>query len=214
MMAEHLRSSWHDQNATSIAIFTLVICSARMSLADQELWKNCSTPRTHYVLQVPGSLVQLTGDGITDCTYQSSDGEFNVEAAEQTDNQNLDARMQKEIDLLKGTVTDQKKGNNWFALTGVTSDGTEFYRLHYTNGAQWVTLRITYPRSKAKKYDKWVERIDKAFVAFSGTPESVGSGKENAGTTSKDRHPATQRTAEPTPPPTSPERTPLPQGED
>ena len=91
----------------------------------------------HYVLQVPGSLIAATGPGITGCTYQSQDGEFNVEAAEQTDNQTLDQRMAKEIDLLKGTVTDQKKGDNWFALTGVTSDGTEYYRLHYTNGAQW-----------------------------------------------------------------------------
>ena len=131
------------------------------------------------MLQVPGSLVQLTGDGITDCTYQSSDGEFNVEAAEQTDNQTLDARMQKEIDLLKGTVTDQKKGNNWFGLTGVTSDGTEFYRLHYTNGAQWVTLRITYPRSKAKKYDEWVDRIDKKFVPFGNAEVTGGEAKKD-----------------------------------
>jgi hypothetical protein len=147
---------------TCLAGFLVFI---ELSRADDELWKNCSTPTTDYVLQVPGSLVRSTGPGITDCTYQSTDGEFNVEAAEQTDSQTLDARMQKELDLLKGTVTDRKKGDNWFALTGVTADGTEFYRLHYTNGTQWVTLR-TYPHSKAKKYDRWVTRIDKAFVPF------------------------------------------------
>ncbi|HJT80397.1 MAG TPA: hypothetical protein VJ719_04290, partial [Chthoniobacterales bacterium] len=73
---------------------------------------------------------------------------------------------QKEIDLLKGSVADQKQGNNWFALTGVTSDGTEYYRVHHTNGVQWVTLRITFPRSKSKQYDEWVTRIDKEFVPF------------------------------------------------
>jgi hypothetical protein len=142
------------------------IFAVRIVWAEEELWKNCSTPTTQYVLQVPGSLLRSTGPGITGCTYQSSDGEFTVEAVEQTDNQTLDAKMQKEIDLLKGTVSDQKKGSNWFALTGVTADGTAYYRIHYTNGVQWVTLRITYPQSKTKNYDDWVKRIDKEFVAF------------------------------------------------
>ena len=86
--------------------------------------------------------------------------------------------MEKEIDLLKGTVADQKKGDNWFALTGVTSDGTEYYRLHCTNGARWVTLRITYPHSKSKKYRKWVDRIDKEFVPFTKTSDTTASAPE------------------------------------
>ena len=112
--------------------------------------------------------------------------------------------MQKEIDLLKGTATDQKRGNDWFALTGVTPDGTEYYRVHYTNGTQWVTLRITYPRSKSKRYDKWVERIDKAFIAFSPTqqnidvdqakrpPDSGGRGVEKSQRTEESSPPARQ----------------------
>ena len=150
----------------AIGALLFFVGSAELSRAEEELWKNCSTPTTDYVLQVPGSLVSLKTPGVSGCTYQTADGEFNVEAAEQTEDQPLDARMQKEVDLLKGTVTDQKKGDNWFALTGVTADGTEYYRLHSTNGTHWVTLRITYPHSKAKKYDKWVDRIDKAFVPF------------------------------------------------
>ena len=150
----------------------LLVC-LQASPGEEEVWKNCSTSTTDYVLQVPSSLVASNTPGVTGCSYHSQDDEFNVEAAEQVDNQPLDARMQKELDLLKGTVADQKKGDNWFALTGVTSDGTEYYRLAYTNGAQWVTLRITYPRSKAKKYSKWVERIDKAFVPFAKRAEKT-----------------------------------------
>lgn len=163
------------------AVSALLVGAAQLSPAEEELWKNCSTSTTDYVLQIPGSLVPSTGPGITDCTYQSTDGEFNVEAAEHADSQALDARMQKELDLLKGTVTDQKKGDNWFALTGVTADGTEFYRLNYTNGAQWVTLRMTYPHSKAKKYGKWVTRIDKAFVPFAKkeTKEDATKDRQN-----------------------------------
>jgi len=153
--------------------FALLVVSGIVR-AEDELWKNCSTPITHYVLQVPGSLIPVTGPGIAGCTYHSQDGEFNVEAVEQSDNQPLDARMQREIELLQGSVTDQKKGDNWFALTGITGDGTEYYRLHYTNGAQWVSLRITYPRTKAKQYDKWVTRSG-AILAHRIPPISIDS---------------------------------------
>ena len=150
-----------------ISILSCVVVASALAIqSEEELWKNCTTPATHYVLQVPGSLVAETGPGLAGCTYHSPNGEFNVEADEQTDNQPLDARMAREIELLQGSISDQKRGDNWFALTGVTGDGTEFYRLHYTNGAQWVSLRITFPRSKAKEYDKWVTRIDKEFVPF------------------------------------------------
>ena len=178
-------SNW----ASILAVAAVASVSVRVSRADEELWKNCSTSTTHYVLQVPGSLIPSTGPGISDCIYQSADGEFNVEAGEQADNQTLDARMQKELDLLQGTVTDQKKGDNWFALTGVSADGTEFYRLQYTNGTQWVSLRMTFPHSKAKKYDDWIERIDKEFVPFAKAAENPvidkpASGKK-AGTATK-----------------------------
>jgi hypothetical protein len=169
-------------SASLISCACLVV-AVETSRAEDELWKNCSTPKTHYVLQVPGSLVGSTAPGATGCAYQTADGEFNIEAIEQNEpaggNQTLDGRMQKEIDLLTGTVTYQNKGDAWFVLSGVTPDGTEYYRKHSTNGVDWVTLRITYPHAKHKKYDKWVKRIEKAFVAFSKTendtqPRSTG----------------------------------------
>ena len=163
--------SWGRLNRR-ILILVGGLLAVTIARAEEELWKNCSTPTTDYVLQVPSSLVRSSSSEVTGCTYQSQDGEFNVEAAEQTDNQVLDARMQREIDLLKGTVADQKKGDNWFALTGVTADGTEYYRLHYTNGAHWVSLRVSFPHSKSKKYSKWVDRIDKSFVPFSKTAKT------------------------------------------
>jgi hypothetical protein len=148
--------------------------------AAEELWKNCSTPTTDYVLQVPGSLVRSTGPGVTGCTYQSADGEFNVEAAERPDDQKIEERMQKEISLLSGTVTYQTRGETWFVLSGVTPDGTEYYRKHYTNGGQWVTLRITYPHSKNKRYNKWVTRIEKSFVAFGNAQQNTGTDHNKA----------------------------------
>src|SRR5437868_1121948 len=165
----------------------LLLGAALPSPAEDELWKNCSTPTTDYVLQVPGSLVRSTGPGVTGCTYQSADGEFSVEAAQQADTQNIDERMEKELGLLGGTATYQKKGQTWFVLSGVTPDGTEYYRKHLTNGTDWVTLRITYPHSKNKKYDKWVTRIEKSFVAFAKAEQNSAADQKKATPDSEDR---------------------------
>ena len=169
--------------AALILSFAASINVSAQIFKENEVWKKCTTTTTHYILQVPASLVPAQAPGVSDCVYRSEDGEFNVEAAEQADNQPLAMRMEKELDLLKGTVTDQKKGDNWFALTGVSADGTEFYRLQYTNGLQWVSLRMTFPHSKAKKYDDWVDRIDKEFVPFAKTEEK--SAIEKAATANK-----------------------------
>jgi hypothetical protein len=160
----------------SVAAFGFVTGVAQ---AEQEVWKTCSTPKTQYVLQIPGSLVRSSDPGVTGCTYQSPDGEFTVEAVEQPSgggpDQSVDARMQKEISVMGGTVAEQEKGANWFALSGMTRDGTEFYRIHFTNGALWVSLRITYPHAKAKKYDKWLSKIEKSFVPFAKQERTEGT---------------------------------------
>jgi hypothetical protein len=144
---------------------------------EEEKWSICSTPQTQYKLQVPDSLIHSTAPTATGCTFQTTDGEFTVEAVAQSSDagaqsETIDARMHKEIDLLAGTVTYQKKGDNWFVLSGVTTDGTEYYRKQFTNGEQWVTLRITYPHMRNKKYDKWVTRIEKTFVPFASREEN------------------------------------------
>ena len=134
-------------------------------------------PSAQFVLEIPSSLIHSTASTATGCSFQTSDGEFNVEAvapAEATANaDNLDQRMEKEIKLLSGTISHQKKGDNWFSLSGVTTDGTEYYRKLVTNGAQWVTLRITYPHAQSKKYNRWVKRIDKTFAPFGENVEKA-----------------------------------------
>ena len=82
--------------------------------------------------------------------------------------------MQKEIDLLSGTVKRKKKGDSWFILSGVTPDGTEYYRKLFIKDSQCVTLRVTYPQAQHKKYDKWVARIEKTFVPFAVPEEKSG----------------------------------------
>ena len=146
--------------------------------AEEETWNVCSTPTKPYRLQVPATLIHATAPTATGCSFQTPDGEFTVEAAVLSDavekEETIESRMQKEVDLMAGTVTYKKKGDSWFVISGVTPDGTEYYRKHYRNGAQWVTLRITYPHAKNKKYDKWVTRMEKTFVAFAEPVKEEG----------------------------------------
>ena len=63
----------------AIGALLFFVGSAELSRAEEELWKNCSTPTTDYVLQVPGSLVSLKTPGVSGRTYQTADGEFNAD---------------------------------------------------------------------------------------------------------------------------------------
>jgi hypothetical protein len=153
-----------------IAATATGVVAAEAARKDVEKWNECSTPQTEYLLQYPASLIHSTAPNATGCAFQTRDGEFNVEAVVQPKTgakpKTLDDRMQKEIELLGGTVTYKRKGVTWFVLSGVTPDGTEYFRKLYTNGSQWVTLRITYPHALYKTYGKWVTRIDKTFAPF------------------------------------------------
>jgi hypothetical protein len=163
-----------------IAAFALCVTDVAFIHGEEEKWNLCSTPKTQYVLPVPASLIHSTAPTATGCSFQTPDGEFTVEAAVQSDTakgETLDSRMQKEIDLLAGSVNDKKKGDIWFVLSGVTPDGTEYHRKLYTNGSEWVTLRITYPHAQTKKYDRWVTRMEKTFVPFVESKEKGSNGE-------------------------------------
>lgn len=172
------------QSARRLALFFVFFCAAPLLRAEEEeSWNTCSTPKTQYLLQVPASLVRSTAPAATGCAYQTPDGEFNVEAVVQKDasaDETLEERMQKEMELLAHTVTYKKKGDAWFVLSGVTSDGTEYYRKLFTDGSQWVTLRITYPHVRNKKYDKWVTRMEKTFVPFEKAAATKGESAKAA----------------------------------
>jgi len=162
-----------------LAAATLIsLASSGHARGEEEAWKTCSTPKTQFGLQIPASLIHSTAPTATGCSFQTPDGEFTVEAVTQTEaaveGETLESRMQKEVNLLAGTVAHKKKGDDWFVLSGVTPDGTEYYRKLFTNGSQWVTLRITFPHTRNKKYERWVKQIDKNFVPFVATEERRG----------------------------------------
>jgi len=135
---------------------------------EQESWSICSLPTAQFRLQVPPNLIHSTAATATGCTFQTPDGEFNVEAVLQpaAESETIESKMQKEIELLPGKVDRKKKGDDWFLLSGVTPDGTEYFRKLFTQSGNWVTLRMTYPHAESKKYGDWVKRIEKTFVPF------------------------------------------------
>ena len=162
-----------------LAAATLIsLVSSGHARGEEEAWKTCSTPKAQFALQIPASLIHSTAPTATGCSFQTPNSEFTVEAVTQTEaaveGETLESRMQKEVNLLAGTVAHKKKGDDWFVLSGVTPDGTEYYRKLFTNGSQWVTLRITFPHTRNKKYERWVKQIDKNFVPFVATEERRG----------------------------------------
>jgi len=155
------------------AACVLPIFLAVYAQAAEESWSTCSMPTAPFRVQVPAILIHATAATAGGCSFQTEDGQFNVEAVVQPGTETLDARMQKEIELLSGKVDHKKKGDDWFLLSGVTPDGTEYFRKLFTQDGQWVTLRITYPHAERKKYSDWVKRIEKTFIPFAPIEKST-----------------------------------------
>ena len=168
------------------AIILAAVLAAANVRAAEESWSICSVPDAPFHLQVPATLIHSTATTATGCSFQTQDAEFNVEAViQENTGEPLEVRMQKEIELLSGNVDRKQKGDDWFLLSGVTPDGTEYFRKLFTQNGQWVTLRITYPHAQRKKYEDWVKRIEKTFVPFATTAQSEkarANGEEVAAT--------------------------------
>ena len=148
----------------------LVLTTGAADAQDTE-WKACSDPQFLYVLKYPGVLTRLEGAAPSGCSFQTPDGDFAVEAVAENPagdgaGEKLEVRMAKELELMGDTVSYKTSGESWFVISGVTSDGTEYYRKGFTDGRQWISLRITYPHARNEKFDPWVKRIEKSFVAF------------------------------------------------
>lgn len=155
---------------TFAALILPLFAIAGDSFGQDGEWKACSDPQFLYVLKYPPALAAMKAAAVTGCSFQTADGEFNVEAVAENaadgGAENVETRMQKELELMADTVTYKKTGESWFVISGVTPDGTEYYRKLFTNGTHWISLRITYPHARNEKFDPWVTRIEKSFVPF------------------------------------------------
>ncbi len=83
-------------------------------------------------------------------------------------------------------ITYQRRGTTWFVVSGTDVRGMEFYEKFTMQGQHVAFLDITFPKSRIRQYEAWVEEIEDGFrpVALrGGMPESAQpSSRSRAGT--------------------------------
>jgi hypothetical protein len=137
----------------------------------ETMWKKYENGRFGFVLTYPASLIGSrepdNGDGRE---FHSRDKEFSVAAFAHffvpDSDDSFEARWQEELNTPDVTITYKKKTDSWYVVSGLTKTGTEYYHKLMIKGKNWAAFHITYPHAKHDKYNPWVERIEKEFVAF------------------------------------------------
>lgn len=156
--------------AAATFILGLSLFLANLQAAELK-WKKYENARFGFVLSYPATLIagpEPTNGGGRE--FHSADKEFSVASFAHffvpESGDSFDTRWKEELETPDVTITYKKKTPNWYVVSGVTKDGTEYYHKLYTKGSNWAAFHITYPRAKNKKYDPWVTRIEKSFVPF------------------------------------------------
>ncbi len=144
---------------------------ATAATAQELKWRKYTNERFGFVLSYPATLVagQEPQNG-AGREFHTRDNAFSVSAqahflSPETGN-TFESNWNEELTKTGVTVTYKKKAQNWYVVSGVTDEGTEYYHKFFTKGRNWVELAITYPHAQNAKYDKWVEEIAKRFVPF------------------------------------------------
>lgn len=159
----------HPAMRVLIALSITVLLAASWSRAEEDPWKEYKNARFGFLLRYPASLVgSRAPDNGGGREYHTKDKEFSVAAFAYflSDDDSFDKRWEGELKDLGDTITYKKKAKNWYVVSGVAKDGTEYYHKFFASGANVAGFQITYPRAKNSKYDPWVERIAKEFVPF------------------------------------------------
>ena len=153
------------------AVFLLCVFLLTPAGAGEAKWKTYANARFGFVLTYPPNLVAgaeaMNGDGRE---FHSQDGQFSLAAFAHffvpESGDSFEKRWQEELSTPDVTITYKKKTPNWYVVSGIAGDGTEYYHKLYRQGANWAAFHITYPHTENKKYDTWVVRIEKSFVPF------------------------------------------------
>ena len=152
--------------------FLLALVTVVPAHAEEGAWKQYVNERFGFSLNYPATLVAspdpIDGAGRE---YHTHDKEFSVATAAHflriaDQNESLDSHWQDELNDLKSLISYKKKGDSWYVVSGVTTNGYVFYHKFFTKGNNWATFHITYPKSLKAKYDSWVTQIEKHFVPF------------------------------------------------
>lgn len=133
-----------------------------------ELWKVYINKRFGFRIEYPASLEAErppeNGDGQA---FRSTDRKVRLVASGGLLVAfTFEELWQHDLERYGNSVTYRRKGENWYVISGVSSDGVEFYRRLAVQGHNFADFELTYPHSEHAKYDRWVERISRTYVPF------------------------------------------------
>jgi hypothetical protein len=152
-------------------ILSLFLLPVLILRAEEQSWKKYTNARFGFVLMYPPSLLagpEPTNGGGRE--FHLPNKEFSVASSAHffvpESGDSFDKRWEQELETASAGITYKKKTDNWYVVSGVAKDGTEFYHKLYRKGSNWAAFEITYPHTQNKKFDPWVTRIAKEFVPF------------------------------------------------
>jgi hypothetical protein len=169
-----MKLTWKVPNraVTRVAavIFAVVVLDATAG-AEELKWREYKNARFGFVLSYPATLIaSREPENGAGREFHTADKAFSVSAqahflSPDTGN-TFESNWKEELNAPGVTITYKKKAKDWFVVSGVTKEGTEYYHKFYAKKGNWVELSMTYPHAQNAKYDKWVEQIAKRFVPF------------------------------------------------
>jgi hypothetical protein len=152
-------------------VVTLLLWPGHAGSAGEQAWKKYRNARFGFLLVYPPDLVagpEPTNGGGRE--FHSADKQFSVATAAHffvpESGDSFEKRWEEELKVPEVNITYKKKTDNWYVVSGVSKDGTEFYHKLYRKGSNWAAFEITYPHTQNKRYDRWVTRIAKEFIPF------------------------------------------------
>ena len=130
---------------------------------DERGWKTYQDNR--YTFKYPADLMTTAHrNGVVE--LHSPDREFRMHASARINSEKdtVQSAWQQRLKEHGRSVTYKRKADGWFVVSGVEG-GTTYYRKHFVSPERTAELVITYPKSRALVYDRWVTEIEKSFVA-------------------------------------------------
>ena len=137
-------------------------------------WSDYVHPRSSYQFPVPPGVRSVGSPGESaETAFQSSDGDFLISAWGGAGDRSASSMLEEQWAAAQRrpgrTVTYRKRSNSWFVVSGTERDGTEFYEKMISRGNQVAAFTLTYPRSRLREFEPWVEKIEDGFRIVSET---------------------------------------------
>jgi len=147
-----------------ITIFViLAVLGVRSSAAE---WKTHTNARFGFQIDLPATLkpgpMPDNGAGRT-----FSDGNLTmIVQGHFTHGSKLENFRKQALSTYGKSITYQVSKKDWFVVSGVLPDGTEFYHKLHVKGGNWASFTATYPHAMNKTFDPVITKMVGSFKPF------------------------------------------------